>query len=413
MILRDVLQFADSGTWGAEADSVSGAPVLRSTNIADSRLDSADVAWRVIPDGHRSKKRLATGDILVTASSGSAEHIGKCCVFEQPGDGRAYYFSNFTLRLRTDPLKADPRWLYHWLKSARGRASLTALHTTTSGLRNLSKTLYLAQKLSVPPLAEQQQIAAVLDKADAIRWKRRESVRLLDAFLRSAFLDMFGDPVKHPSMRNLEPEWRIATLDSIKTDDEHACAGGPFGSSLTRADYVPDPGVPVIRGGNLVADLGIFRDEEFVFVSEQKADQLRRNLAAPGDVIFTQRGTLGQVAQIPLSAHYPRYVVSQSQMKLTVNEEIADPTYVVHYFLSPRGRLDLAARSLATGVPHINLSILRKFPIALPPLPLQKRFASLALMKADMAKGLEVSQGEAERLFSSLAERAFGQRGER
>ena len=57
-----------------------------------------------------------------------------------------------------------------------------------------------------PPLAEQKRIAAILDKADAIRRKRQEAIALTEEFLRSAFLDMFGDPVTNPK------GWPVATL---------------------------------------------------------------------------------------------------------------------------------------------------------------------------------------------------------
>ncbi|MFM2068081.1 MAG: hypothetical protein RLZZ584_2990, partial [Pseudomonadota bacterium] len=114
--------------------------------------------------------------------------------------------------------------------------------------------------------------------------------------------------------------WPSVKIDAIKSNTRYALVGGPFGSNLTTRDYVDD-GVPVIRGTNLPQD-SEFLDDGFVFVSEGKADALASNLAHPGDIVFTQRGTLGQVGIIPESARFRRYVVSQSQMKLTVNHEI-------------------------------------------------------------------------------------------
>lgn len=88
-------------------------------------------------------------------------------------------------------------------------------------------------------------------------------------------------------------KWPMVTVDAIKSSVRHALVGGPFGSNLTTRDYV-DEGVPVIRGANL-PDGCVFLDSGFVFVREEKADELTPNNACRGDLIFTQRGTLGQV----------------------------------------------------------------------------------------------------------------------
>lgn len=98
--------------------------------------------------------------------------------------------------------------------------------------------------------------------------------------------------------------WTLAQLDDVRAEGDYTLVGGPFGSDLTQRDYVSD-GVPVIRGTNLGGTEGRFVDDNFVFVSEHKAQSLRRNIALPGDVLFTQRGTLGQVAVIPKNARLP------------------------------------------------------------------------------------------------------------
>ena len=63
---------------------------------------------------------------------------------------------------------------------------------------NISQQIVRTTKIPLPPLAEQRRIAAILDQADGIRRQRRESVKLVEVFLRSAFLEMFGDPVRNP-----------------------------------------------------------------------------------------------------------------------------------------------------------------------------------------------------------------------
>src|SRR5688572_16455006 len=124
-------------------------------------------------------------------------------------------------------------------------------------------------------------------------------------------------------------DWKTVKLEEIKAPKKHSLVGGPFGSNLVTRDYV-DQGVPVIRGTNLSGDFR-FSLDDLVFVSEEKADKLSPNNAHPGDLVFTQRGTLGQVGVIPKDCGFERFVISQSQMKLTVDETKADP-FFVYYF---------------------------------------------------------------------------------
>jgi len=165
--------------------------------------------------------------------------------------------------------------------------------------------------------------------------------------------------------------WPMSTIDALKAKERYSLIGGPFGSNLTTRDYVDD-GVPVIRGSNLPDDRA-FHDYDFVFVSEEKADQLASNLAFAGDVIITQRGTLGQVGVIPQGCKYERYVLSQSQMKLKVDEAVADSRYVYCFFRQPETVQYIRNFDSSSGVPHINLGVLKAMRIPLPPLVNQRR----------------------------------------
>lgn len=173
---------------------------------------------------------------------------------------------------------------------------------------------------------------------------------------------------------------RTVKLAELAANKRWAINGGPFGSKLVSKDY-RDEGVPVIRGANL-PDSSWFSDDNLVFVSEEKADELLANNAHPGDVIFTQRGTLGQVGLIPLDSPYERYVISQSQMKITVDRSIADPRWLYYYFRQESIVESIKARAVTSGVPHINLGTLKDFEIALPDLKIQEATAD-CLMALD------------------------------
>ena len=170
-------------------------------------------------------------------------------------------------------------------------------------------------------------------------------------------------------------EWHKAKLIDVAAKKRWALNGGPFGSKLSTKHYT-ESGVPVIRGTNLSGQ-SKFSFDDFVYVSEEKADELRPNNAHPGDLVFTQRGTIGQVGLIPIDSSIPRFVISQSQMKLTPDPEQAEPMFLYYYFSAPDTVRKIRNLAFAAGVPHINLEILRNFEVPLPPLPVQRRIAGI------------------------------------
>lgn len=191
----------------------------------------------------------------------------------------------------------------------------------------------------------------------------------------------------------------IAALASPK-----GLVGGPFGSTLGSRDYT-EAGVPVIRGTNL--DQGRFVGGDFVYVSEAKVrDELARNVAEPGDLVFTQRGTLGQVAVVG-SGGTKRFVVSQSQMRLRVDPGRADAMFV-YYACSTEGfRKQIADHAIATGVPHINLGILSRLTVPLPPLEEQRAIADVLSALDDKIAANSAADATSDMLIESLYRRAL------
>lgn len=197
--------------------------------------------------------------------------------------------------------------------------------------------------------------------------------------------------------------WQEARIEDLRATGDSTLVGGPFGSDLTQSDYVVEPGIPVIRGTNLGGKESRFVDRDFVYVSPEKAAKLRRNMAFPGDVIFTQRGTLGQVAIIPDTARFPEYVISQSQMKLTPDVSKIDRRFLYQYLRTPAALRQLLAQTQATGVPHINLGILKKFSVPVPPLAEQQRIADIL----DRAEALRATRRAALAQLDTLTQSIF------
>jgi type I restriction enzyme, S subunit len=170
-------------------------------------------------------------------------------------------------------------------------------------------------------------------------------------------------------------KWEDVLLEELAAPVRNALVGGPFGSDLVSTDYASG-GVPVIRGENL--SNGRWVGGEFVYISQAKAEKLSANTAGPLDIVFTQRGAnhYRQVAIVPPNANQ-RFVISQSQMKLTVDQNRADPLFVYYVFRSPGQQEYLQRHAIQTGVPHTNLSILRKAPLRIPSLETQHTIAHI------------------------------------
>ncbi|WP_326563997.1 restriction endonuclease subunit S [Micromonospora peucetia] len=137
------------------------------------------------------------------------------------------------------------------------------------------------------------------------------------------------------------------------------------------ADYT-DTGLPFIRGVNLAK--GLFFDAGFVFVSEQKAQQVKSAIVASGDLVLTRKGTIGQVSMIPRRSRYKRYVISGSQMKARLDPSVAFPEFYYYWFRSDAGQQALLANVSTVGVPSIanSLGTLKGIKVPVPPLQTQQ-----------------------------------------
>lgn len=150
---------------------------------------------------------------------------------------------------------------------------------------------------------------------------------------------------------------------------------GPFGSNIG-TKFFRDSGIPLIRGNNLTTDYRKFIDSGFVYVSEEKADEVKSD-AYPGDLLFTAAGTIGQVGMIPPDPKFPRYVISNKQLRFRVDPEKADALFLFYWLASPWIHETIIQRNTGSTVPLINLSTIRGLPVWAPPLSTQKKIAKV------------------------------------
>jgi type I restriction enzyme S subunit len=214
---------------------------------------------------------------------------------------------------------------------------------------------------------------------------------------------LFGTP--------LPADWQLLTVDDIKSTEKWSCVAGPFGSSIS-SKFFTETGVPVIRGANLRDDLTRFVPKGFVFVSEEQAEKYRPQHVRGGDLVFTCWGTLGQVGLIPRDGPFPVYIISNKQLKLRLNLVIADPLYAFYYFASPAMVQHILGKAVGAAVPGINLGILKGLPVVVPPLPIQRRIASILGAYDDLIevnrRRVALMEEMARRLFNEKIARAVG-----
>jgi type I restriction enzyme, S subunit len=294
----------------------------------------------------------------------------------------------------------DPRFISYFLRSLDFRA-----YSDKAAVPGLNRNHLHQAEVRIPlDVGEQRAIAHILGTLDDKIELNRRMNETLEAIARPIFKSWFvdfdpvrakasGEPTESiyrrlglvPDLLALFPDrlvesalgdipagWGAVQLGAVC----RRVATGPFGSDIKTSNFVPQ-GVPVIRGGNLATG---FVDDGFAFVTEEKADELRNANARPGDIVITHRGTLGQVGLIPPNASYPRYVVSQSQMVLTPDDEVATSRFLYEFLRTPQGQQALLANTSQVGVPAIArpTTSVKAIAVVVPPLNLQRTFGSVA-----------------------------------
>jgi len=136
--------------------------------------------------------------------------------------------------------------------------------------------------------------------------------------------------------------------------------------------------VPVIRGSNLSNDGRTpLVENDYAFVSPEKADELDRASARKGDLIFTCWGTVNQVGLIDKNAAYDRYIVSNKQMKLTPDPRKANSRFLFYLFSSFDLQRRMRDLNIGSSVPGFNLGQLKSLRFQVPPLAEQNAIAGV------------------------------------
>ena len=244
-------------------------------------------------------------------------------------------------------------------------------------------------EIPIPPLNEQRRIAGILDKADAIRRKREQALGLVDDFLRSAFLDMFGDPRINPKAFPTPPLEEQADI----------LVGNPFPS----AQYGKE-GIRVCRGANVLPQRLDWDDVRFW--SADDINRFKRFLLAEGDVILALDrpwiSTGLKVARVT-SADVPALLV-QRVARIRSDSNLANA--FIYYAMRHRSFTQYC-RPTETTIPHISPVELREFPLIAPPTAALEKFGKLVCEVEKIWKANLETTSASDQLFASLSQRAF------
>lgn len=280
-----------------------------------------------------------------------------------------------------------PEYLYEALKASGGQFDKEKQGST-------HKTIYMPVlerfRVLLPPLAEQRRIADILDKADAIRRKRKEAIDLTEELLRSAFLDMFGDPVTNPK------GWPVRSVDEL-------CESKQYGTA-EKANETHD-GLPVLRMNNVTYS-GEIDLTDLKWVPLPPKDCAKLDLR-DGDVLFNRVNSLELVGKTAVWHHGDGYTFAGYLIRLRF-----DGAAVGDYVSGAMNMPSMKRVLMSIAKPSINManisgSDLARVNVPVPPVAMQRRYRDFRRRVYDWRGDLNRHAAEADYLFNSLVARAF------
>lgn len=284
----------------------------------------------------------------------------------------------------------DDRYLYHFLRQPVVREDGKLRMTGSGGQKRVPKTFLEELEIPLPPLPEQRRIAAILDKADTLRAKRREAIAKLDQLMQSVFLEMFGDPVK-----NVHGYPLVSLGDTVEQS-----------RPITYGILMPGPdiaeGVPYVR----VVDI---RDGKVITASVRRtssaiAHAYRRSALITGDLLMSIRGHVGRMGVTPKELDGAN--ITQDTARISVNTNF-DARYIFGLLstIAIQRHMELFTRGAA--VKGINLKDVREIPVPVPSKSQQLRYGEIIQNLNDLKNTFTRQLGAADRMFHSLQSDVF------
>jgi type I restriction enzyme S subunit len=262
--------------------------------------------------------------------------------------------------------------------------------TGSAGQRRIPEHFLAGLNIPLPPVPEQRRIAAILDKADALRAKRCAAIAQLDALAQSIFLDMFGDPASNPRKWPVHNFGELFVISSSKRvlESQWQKTGVPF----YRAREI----VKLAKDGHVNNEL---------FISEELFSELSKDGGAPaaGDLMISAVGTLGACYQVRGNERF--YFKDASVLRFAPMGRI-EPSFVRHAFGTDHVQQQVHRGSGST-VGTYTIARARQTSIFVPPISLQRRFCQVISCVQRQSAAQVAMLSEIKCLFASLQHRAF------
>jgi len=283
-----------------------------------------------------------------------------------------------------DPRTINRGYLFRFLLSKARYIESRGKGATVKGIGlDVLKEL----EVPLPPVEKQKRIAAILGKADAIRRKRRQAIQLADEFLRSVFLDMFGDPVLNPK------GWKTVSVGENLS----------FLTSGSRgwAKYYSNEGRLFLRIQNIGSNQ-LFLDD-IAYVNPPDSAEARRAMVQAGDVLLSITADLGRTAVIP-SDLPPAHI---NQHLAILRFDSIEPIFASAFLASKGGQTQIQKLNREGVKAGLNFENIRTLNIFLPPKELQKKWSDIYNKNFTQKSLLKQSLRTQTKLFNSLTQRAF------
>ena len=358
----------------------SSITLLRANNIQDGKLNFDDVVY-VDKKKVFEKQILKAGDILICASSGSKELVGKAAYVECD---LPMTFGAFCKVVR--PKLECPQYIGHFFNSPyyRERIANSAAGANINNIRNEHIDVL---EIVWPSLEEQHRAAQVLDKVSELITLRKEQLAKLDSLIKSRFIELFGDPVKNNMGWESKP--LIEVCDSI-------------GDGLHGTPVYDDNGeYPFINGNNLI-DGKIVITPATKMVSEETYKKHLIDISNNA-ILISINGTLGKLAfycgekvMLGKSACY-------CNLKQSINKMFVYGVMRSDFFAE-----FLDNSSTKSTIKNVGLKAMREYKLILPPTELQDQFAAFVKQTEKSKLAIQQSLDKLELLKKSLMQKYFG-----